>query len=112
MNAISNLLRTVAIVVVAVVGIAMAAVLMISTAIALGVLYLLARVRGRPFAPARFWQPRNPGWQFAWGRSGFQRSSANSSGTNPHESNDTGGFKPRRSLSEQQIIDVEVRDLP
>ena len=46
---ISRLLRTIVIAVLALVGMGMALIFMFSTAIAVGVLYVVARLRGRPF---------------------------------------------------------------
>ena len=91
---ISRLLRTIVLAVLAMVGMGMALIFMLSTAIAVGVLYVVARLRGRPFGVRAYWQqrqaqaePRQP--------AGFGQPAA------------AGGFRPRRA----EVIDVESRDV-
>lgn len=109
MNALTQFLRNVVLVLLAFAGLAMAFVFMVSTAIAIGVLYLVARLRGKPFAPAAFWQARrgNVQWQFvrtaASGASGAAATrSAPSASSTP----------PRRVSRTDNVTDVEARDLP
>jgi hypothetical protein len=58
-NALTRLVRTVAFTVLALIGGAMALIFMASTAIAVGILYVVARVRGRPFGVRAYWHQRN-----------------------------------------------------
>lgn len=53
-----RLLRNVCFAVIALVGAAMAIVFMASTAIAIGLLYIVARLRGKPFGVRSYWQQR------------------------------------------------------
>lgn len=101
MNALTNLLRNVVILMLALAGLAMAFVFMVATAIALGVLYIVARVRGKPFAPAAFWSARrsNMQWHFTRAAPG-QRPEA------PFAANKS------RAARNDKVIDVEVRELP
>lgn len=104
MNTLSRLLRSVIVLMLALAGIAMAFVLMISTAIALGVMYIVARVRGKPFPAAALWQARR-GTQ--WGfvrRPGAGQSAA---GEPPVASRPAPAVRRDRN-----VIDVEARDVP
>ncbi|HEX7747810.1 MAG TPA: hypothetical protein VF445_03575 [Bordetella sp.] len=53
-----RLLRNVCFAVIALIGAAMAIVFMVSTAIAVGLLYIVARLRGKPFGVRAYWQQR------------------------------------------------------
>lgn len=53
-----RLLRNVCFAVIALVGAAMAIVFMASTAIAIGLLYIVAKLRGKPFGVRAYWQQR------------------------------------------------------
>ena len=63
MNTLTQILRGVLFFILAMCGMAMAFVFMVSTAIAIGVLYIVARIKGRPFGVRAYWdqrrQPRN-----------------------------------------------------
>lgn len=118
MNPLSNLLRIVAVAILALAGFVMAAVLLVTSIVALGVLYLVSRVRGRPMTFGSFRHSRQAAWSFMNARSGFPgtetgpsrpaRTSASGSAANASGN----GYRPRRSAGTQQVIDVEVRDLP
>ena len=101
MNALTNLLRNVLILMLALAGLAMAFVFMVATALALGVLYLVARVRGKPFAPAAFWSARRSNMQWH-----FMRTTPNARSDTPFAAN-----KPRATRHDK-VIDVEARELP
>jgi len=58
MNTFTQILRGVLFLILAVCGMAMAFVFMVSTAIAIGVLYIVARVKGRPFGVRAYWEER------------------------------------------------------
>jgi len=62
MNTFNQLLRGLLFFVLALFGMAMAVIFMVSTAIAIGVLYVVARIKGRPFGVKAYWaQRRTPG---------------------------------------------------
>lgn len=58
MNTLNQLLRGVLFFILAICGLAMAFIFMVSTAIAIGVLYIVARIKGRPFGVKAYWQER------------------------------------------------------
>ncbi|ARP79825.1 hypothetical protein CAL12_02600 [Bordetella genomosp. 8] len=58
-NALTRFLRALAFTVLALIGGVMALVFMVSTAIAVGILYVIAKVRGRPFGVKAYWHQRN-----------------------------------------------------
>lgn len=72
-----------------VIGMAMAVTLMVSTAIAIGVLYVIAKVKGRPFGVRAYWDQRTR-------NSGFNRNNYNSKYT---------------KTTNPQVIDVEVKEI-
>jgi len=55
---LSRLVRAVIFAVLAIVGMGMALVFMLSTAIAVGILYVVARLRGKPFGARAYWNQR------------------------------------------------------
>jgi len=85
----SRFLRAVAFAVLALFGMAMALVFMISTAIAVGILYVVAKVRGKPFGVRAYWSQRQGA------RPGAFRPGAGAP------------FPPARD----DVIDVEVREV-
>lgn len=58
MNTLNQILRGALFLVLAVFGMAMAFIFMVSTAIAIGVLYIVARIKGRPFGVRAYWDQR------------------------------------------------------
>lgn len=58
MNTLSQILRGILFIILAVCGMAMAFIFMVSTAIAVGVLYIAARIKGRPFGVRAYWDER------------------------------------------------------
>lgn len=58
MNTLSQILRGVLFLILAICGMAMAFIFMVSTAIAIGVLYIVARIKGRPFGVRAYWDER------------------------------------------------------
>jgi len=86
---ISRILRGAALAVLALLGLAMALAFMFSTALAVGVLYIIARLRGNPFGIRAYWNQRNQAYQF--GSAPFGARPANARMTD--------------------VIDVPVRDL-
>lgn len=76
MNALSSFLRTIFVAFIALLGMAMALVFMLSTALAVGLLYVIAKVRGKPFAIGQYWQARRSGaspWGFSAANPGHGR---------------------------------------
>ncbi|WP_019937904.1 hypothetical protein [Bordetella sp. FB-8] len=53
-----RLLRNLCLAAIALIGAAMAIIFMVSTAIAIGLLYIVARLRGKPFGVRGYWQQR------------------------------------------------------
>ncbi|MEI2418349.1 hypothetical protein V8Z80_19380 [Orrella sp. JC864] len=106
--------RAFALLVLALLGMGMALIFMFSTAIAVGVLYLVARLRGRPFGVRAYWQQRQAARP---GPAGFGAASFGAAGARGHAGGfgaapgqaQGGGFRPRRPA---EITDVESRDLP
>lgn len=58
MHTFNQIIRALLFLVLAVFGMAMAVIFMISTAIAVGILYIIARVKGRPFGVRAYWDQR------------------------------------------------------
>jgi len=58
MNTLSQILRGVLFLVLAISGAIMALVFMVSTAIAVAILYVVARIKGRPFGVRAYWEER------------------------------------------------------
>lgn len=59
MNIFNQLLRGALFFILAIFGMTMAFIFMISTAIAVGVLYVVAKIKGRPFGVRAYWDTRN-----------------------------------------------------
>ncbi|MCB5363838.1 hypothetical protein H0484_08760 [Pusillimonas sp. CC-YST705] len=60
MNTLTQILRGLLFFVLTLFGMAMAFIFMVSTAIAIGVLYIVARIKGRPFGVRAYWDSRRP----------------------------------------------------
>jgi hypothetical protein len=58
MTTLNQILRSALFLVLAICGMAMAFVFMVSTAIAIAILYVVARIKGRPFGVKAYWQQR------------------------------------------------------
>jgi len=81
---IGRILRGVAFAILALLGMMMALAFMFSTAIAVGVFYIIARLRGKPFGIRTYWNQRGQAYHFG-----------------------TRSAKPKVA----DIIDVQVRDV-
>uniref|UniRef100_UPI00333FFD0D hypothetical protein n=1 Tax=Castellaniella defragrans TaxID=75697 RepID=UPI00333FFD0D len=91
MNIIQQILRGVLFLILAFFGMIMAFIFMASTAIAVAVLYIIARIQGRPFGMQAYWaERRRPG--APPGFPGARRRPA--------------GAKP------QEVTDIEMREIP
>lgn len=82
MNTFNQILRAALFFILALFGMAMAFIFMASTAIAIGLLYIVARVKGRPFGVRAYWDKRN---HAAPGKSPFKG---------------------------KDVVDVEMREIP
>lgn len=60
-NALSRFVRALALTLLALIGATMALVFMVSTAIAVGILYVVAKMRGKPFGVRAYWHQRQAG---------------------------------------------------
>ncbi|MDN5842230.1 MAG: hypothetical protein L0H54_02120 [Alcaligenaceae bacterium] len=58
MNTINQIIRGALFLILAFFGMAMAVIFMVSTAIAVAVLYVVARIQGRPFGIQAYWADR------------------------------------------------------
>ncbi|NYT66636.1 hypothetical protein H0A58_11740 [Alcaligenaceae bacterium] len=58
MNTFNQIIRVLLFFVLAIFGMAMALIVMVSTAIAIGILYVVARIKGRPFGVKAYWDQR------------------------------------------------------
>ncbi|NYT43790.1 hypothetical protein H0A64_02955 [Alcaligenaceae bacterium] len=58
MNTFNQIIRGILFLVLAVFGMAMALIFMVSTAIAVAILYVVARIKGRPFGVKAYWEER------------------------------------------------------
>ena len=91
MNIIQNTLRAALFLILAFFGVVMALIFMASTALAIGVLYIVARLQGRPFGVKAYWEERRrapmPGRSGPW----------------------SGKTGPGRK---QDVVDIEMREIP
>ena len=90
-DTLTRLLRTVILTVLALVGMGMALLFMVSTAIAVGVLYIVARLRGKPFGARAYWSQRRAGQT----QSPFQNA-------DPFT---------RTQVGRREVVDVEAREV-
>ena len=82
MNTFNQIIRGILFFVLAIFSIIAAAIFMVSTAIAVAILYVVARIKGRPFGVRAYWQERRQPYQ---GRQAFRT---------------------------KDVTDVEVREIP
>src|SRR5690606_15446705 len=101
-DTLAKLFRTVFVAFVAVIGMIMAAILLVSTAVALGIVYIVARLRGKPFTANTVWQRSQARW-------GFGSSGSDTAASTP-ATGSRSSFASR--LKKHDIVDVEVRDVP
>lgn len=86
MNTLTQVFRLFLFLVLGMFGMAMALIFMVSTAIAVGVLYIVARIKGRPFGVRAYWTERRAGRP--------------------------GGPRPYGRYHDKDVIDVEAREIP
>lgn len=94
MNTFNQILRSALFFVLTLVGMLMALVFMVSTALAIAILYIVARISGRPFAIKSYWDQRRR------------------SRTRPNFSQKTTGHPQNNSRPTQNVTDVEMREIP
>ena len=82
MNTLNQILRSLLIVTLTVVGVIMATIFMVSTALAVGILYVVARIKGRPFGVRAYWEER-------------QRAAP----------------RPAARFNKKDVVDVELREI-
>ncbi|MDQ8034318.1 hypothetical protein CEG14_23010 [Bordetella genomosp. 1] len=88
-DALIRFLRAIPVILLGIVGMLMALVFMASTAVALGILYVVAKVRGKPFGVRSYWSQRQAG------RAGSPFA----------------GAAPFRNPPAGDVIDVEAREI-
>ena len=82
MNTFNQIIRGILFFVLAIFSIIAAAIFMVSTAIAVAILYVVARIKGRPFGVRAYWEERRRPYQ------------------------------PRQPFQNKDVTDVEVREIP
>ncbi len=94
MNTLNQILRLALFLALTLVGMLMAVVFMITTAIAIAILYVVARISGRPFAIKSYWEQRRR------------------SKVGPNFSREDSSSATTNSRSSQNVTDVEMREIP
>lgn len=94
MNTFNQILRSILFFVLTLVGMFMAAIFMVSTAIAVAILYVVARISGRPFAFKSYWEKRRPR---RYSPSSFSPKTA---------------ARATTARSPQNVTDIEMREIP
>lgn len=82
MNTFNQIIRGVLFFVLAVLGMIAAFIFMVSTAIAVAILYVVARIKGRPFGVRAYWEERRRPYQ------------------------------ARRAFNTKDVTDIEMREIP
>lgn len=94
MNTLNQILRSALFFVLTLVGMLMAVIFMVSTAVAIAILYIVARISGRPFAIKSYWDQRRR------------------SKTRPNFSSKDASQATSSSRNTQNVTDVEMREIP
>jgi hypothetical protein len=97
-NTIPSIVRGIFFAVLALIGLTMALIFMVSTAVAIGIMYLVARARGKPFGIRAYWAQRQGSRSPP-----FQKPS-------PFQTAGAPARQPRSVRGD--VIDVEVREVP
>lgn len=82
MNTFNQILRAALFLLLAIFGMIMALIFMASTAIAVAILYVVARIKGRPFGVRAYWEERRK------------------------------PSTPSRAFNKKDVVDVEMREIP
>ena len=94
MNTFNQILRSILFFVLTLVGMLMAVVFMVSTAIVIAILYIVARISGRPFAIKSYWDQRRR------------------SRTRPNFTRKETASPTPTHRSTQNVTDIEMREIP
>jgi len=103
-DTLAKLLRTAFVAGIALVGMIMAAILLASTAVALAIVYVLARLRGKPFTANAYWKRSQTRWGFNSAPQGGAPEGAPAPAARPKS-----GYSNR--IKRSDIIDVELREV-
>lgn len=93
MNTFNQIIRAALFALLTIIGMIMAVIFMASTALAIAILYVVARISGRPFGIKSYWEQRrrpNPAQVFQ------QRAETN---------------RPKPSAKRQNVSDIEMREI-
>ena len=82
MNTFNQIIRGILFFVLAIFGMIAAAIFMVSTAIAVAILYVVARIKGRPFGVRAYWEERRRPYQ------------------------------ARQTFRSKDVTDIEMREIP
>ncbi len=82
MNTFNQIIRGILFFVLAIFGMIAAFIFMVSTAIAVAILYVVARIKGRPFGVRAYWEERRRPYQ------------------------------ARRTFNTKDVTDIEMREIP
>ena len=93
MNTFNQILRGLLFFLLAIFGMAMAFIFMVSTAIAIGILFIVAKIKGRPFGARAYWEARQ--------RAAAATNSRYGAATQPAASH----------FAKQDVVDVEMREI-
>jgi len=74
-------------------------------------MYVVARVRGKPFAPAAFWQARRNGMQWGFVRPGAAPSPGHASDASAQQPAAASPRPLRQRYRDLGVTDVEARDI-
>lgn len=99
MNTLNQILRLALFFVLTLVGMLMAVVFMVSTAIAMAILYIVARISGRPFAFKSYWDQR-------------RRSRTRPTFSRKETGNKASNHTTAGRHSTKNVTDVEMREIP
>ncbi|MEZ2720375.1 hypothetical protein ACBP46_02940 [Paenalcaligenes hominis] len=94
MNTFNQILRSLLFFVLTLVGMLMAVVFMISTAIAIAILYIVAKISGRPFAIKSYWDQRRR------------------NRVRPHFTRSSSADPASTKRNTQNVTDIEMREIP
>lgn len=94
MQTITQILRTLLFAALTILGMVMALVFMITTLIAMGILYIVARLGGRPFSARHYWSERRRHRAYQGFKPNYSRQKVTS--------------KPK----DHDVTDIEMREIP
>jgi len=94
MQTLTQILRTVLFALLTVLGMIMAVVFMLTTLIAMGILYIVARLGGRPFSVRSYWSERRRHRAYQGFKPNYSRP------------------KSARKYPDNDVTDIEMREIP